>query len=345
MTSDPILPVMLTGLLLSIFICPWTWADETIDYVPVLDTGSLTGHEILDGMDDTSPFGNSAQGYLITLADEIGARVAGTDKEEEARDYIISTLKQSGYEVSVQPFTVTTQEDETYESANIITTKQGENDATIIVGAHYDSVDDGDGADDNAGSVAILLELAQRLVNEETPYTIQFVAFGSEEEDLDGSRYFVSTITPSARKNLVGMINLDGLLAGDNLYLYGDTGVFIRDCILSTASVHDIFLETRTARELDYEDGSHCDCADYAPFEQRGIPFAYLEATNWDIGDEDGWTQVDLMYGDEGVIRHTPYDTLQYLDRVFPGRIDERLEILTMLLYESLTGCIMPGDE
>lgn len=317
-------------------------SDETAG-VSIISPSDMPGYQ--EETDSVSSFGESAEGYLIDLADGIGARVAGTEKEEEARDFLISTLEESGYEVSIQPFIVTTEDDETYESANVIATKQGENEATIIVGAHYDSVDDGDGADDNAGSVAVLLELAQRLFNEETPYTIQFIAFGSEEEDLDGSRYFVSTITPSARKNVVGMVNLDGLLAGDYLYLYGDTGVFVRDCILSTASVHDISLETRTARELDEEDGEHCDCADYAPFEQGGIPFAYLEATNWDIGDEDGWTQVDLLYGDEGVIRHTPYDTLPYLNRVFPERIDERLEILTMLLYESLTGCIRPGDE
>src|SRR5713101_6618934 len=49
----------------------------------------------------------------------------------------------------------------------------------IVVGAHYDTVPDSPGADDNASGVAVLLELAGMLAGEGLP--IRFVAFANEE--------------------------------------------------------------------------------------------------------------------------------------------------------------------
>ena len=84
-----------------------------------------------------------------------------------------------GYDVETQPFTFERREI-TYESENIIATKYGKFDQTVIVGAHYDSVsertcDDGNtstGAGDNASGVAVMLEAAEVLSNYKTKGTI-----------------------------------------------------------------------------------------------------------------------------------------------------------------------------
>ena len=52
-------------------------------------------------------------------------------------------------------------------------------DATLVVGAHYDTVPGCPGADDNASAVAALIELAGMLESEKLP--IRFVAFANEE--------------------------------------------------------------------------------------------------------------------------------------------------------------------
>jgi Zn-dependent M28 family amino/carboxypeptidase len=52
--------------------------------------------------------------------------------------------------------------------------------ATVVVGAHYDTVPGSPGADDNASGVAALIELAGLLGKEQLP--IRFVAFANEEE-------------------------------------------------------------------------------------------------------------------------------------------------------------------
>jgi Zn-dependent M28 family amino/carboxypeptidase len=51
--------------------------------------------------------------------------------------------------------------------------------ATLVVGAHYDTVPGSPGADDNASAVAALIELAAILGKERLP--IRFVAFANEE--------------------------------------------------------------------------------------------------------------------------------------------------------------------
>jgi Zn-dependent M28 family amino/carboxypeptidase len=52
--------------------------------------------------------------------------------------------------------------------------------ATVVVGAHYDTVPGSPGADDNASAVAALIELAGMVGKEGLP--IRFVAFANEEE-------------------------------------------------------------------------------------------------------------------------------------------------------------------
>lgn len=66
---------------------------------------------------------------------------------------------------------------------NLIVEKRGRNTAkpSIIIGAHYDTVINTPGADDNASGVAGLLELARLLREYPNERTIQFVAFTLEE--------------------------------------------------------------------------------------------------------------------------------------------------------------------
>ena len=52
---------------------------------------------------------------------------------------------------------------------------------TVVVGAHYDSVAETVGADDNASGVAAALELARMLQGSKLRRTVRFVLFVNEE--------------------------------------------------------------------------------------------------------------------------------------------------------------------
>ena len=109
-------------------------------------------------------------------------------------------------------------------SANVVAVKKGTSAQEIIVGAHYDSTDAGPGADDNASGVAVMLEVAKLVSEQTTPYTIRFIAFGAEESGLLGSYAYLNQMSQEEFENIIAMIDLDSLVAGDIAYVYSDEG-------------------------------------------------------------------------------------------------------------------------
>ncbi len=285
-------------------------------------------------------YGELARGHIETITEEIGARWSGTQEESATAQYIEEAFTEMGYEPVVKPFErmgwVDDETETAFKSANVIAVKEGESARVMVVGAHYDSVTDGLGADDNASGVGILLELAERLADVSTPYTIYFVAFGGEEAGLLGSTDYVYSASKDELQNIIGFVNLDSVIAGDYTYVYGNEGKpELRDWALNWASENDIELQTIYDVELNDEDGY--GTSDVYEFDNARIPFAYFESTNWTLGDKDGYTQVDPQYGDDGAIIHTEYDTLEYIDETFPGRVDAHLNDVIRIVYALLT--------
>ncbi|NUP10669.1 MAG: M28 family peptidase [Polyangiaceae bacterium] len=64
-------------------------------------------------------------------------------------------------------------------------------DPITLVAAHYDTVPDCPGADDNASGLAVMLECARLVASVSPPTRVGFVAFNAEEDGLLGSRDFV----------------------------------------------------------------------------------------------------------------------------------------------------------
>jgi hypothetical protein len=113
------------------------------------------------------------------------------DNLEAAASYIESALSAIGLNPRAHPFTV---EDDTVRNIEVVFEPEGGGPATgpgaagpgtYVIGAHYDSVDDAPGANDNATGVAAVIEIARWLskhrprnarvrlvlfVNEEPPY-------------------------------------------------------------------------------------------------------------------------------------------------------------------------------
>ncbi|HEU5103792.1 MAG TPA: M28 family metallopeptidase [Roseiflexaceae bacterium] len=100
-------------------------------------------------------------------------------------------------------------------SNNVVAKLPGALEETIVLGAHYDSVAEGPGANDNASGTAVVLELARVLPAAELPYTIQVVLFGSEEIGLVGSRHYVGSLAPPDRERIVAMLNFDMVGVGE----------------------------------------------------------------------------------------------------------------------------------
>jgi aminopeptidase YwaD len=100
-------------------------------------------------------------------------------------------------------------------SQNVVATLPGSRDERLVLGAHYDSVAEGPGANDNASGTATVLELARVLPTYDLPYTVDVVLFGSEEIGLVGSRHYVESLALEERERIIGMLNFDMVGVGE----------------------------------------------------------------------------------------------------------------------------------
>jgi Zn-dependent M28 family amino/carboxypeptidase len=117
-------------------------------------------------------------------------RVPGSQWHKTMERYIRLQFTDYGYSIHPSPKGV----------ANVVG-EIGPPDAPLFVmGAHYDSVPDSPGADDNASGVAALLEVAR----------VQLVAYDEEERGLLGSMAHCAELK-AAKANVTGMISLEML--------------------------------------------------------------------------------------------------------------------------------------
>lgn len=100
-----------------------------------------------------------------------------------ARDLLVRLLRGLGYKPQLQG---------SYDNIVATTGEPGEG-PYLLLGAHYDSVPDTPGADDNGSAVATCLECA-RLLNEGGVGSTMIVLFNREEDGLLGSREFVADL-------------------------------------------------------------------------------------------------------------------------------------------------------
>ncbi len=80
--------------------------------------------------------------------------------------------------------------------ANVVATLRAPFAEAVLVGAHYDSVPECPGADDNGSAVAAMLGCAAACSLWRPVPAVVFVAFNREEEHLAGSRDFVESFLP-----------------------------------------------------------------------------------------------------------------------------------------------------
>ncbi len=93
---------------------------------------------------------------------------------------------------------------------NLLCTLGGTTDSTIVVGAHFDLVEAGNGVVDNWTGAALLPSLYQGLAGTPRLHTYVFVAFSGEETGLHGSTSFVKQLG-DRRQRVTAMVNLDSL--------------------------------------------------------------------------------------------------------------------------------------
>jgi hypothetical protein len=316
-----------------------------------------------------NPLTQQAEVYLQQLATEkgIGIRPAGTKAEVLAADFIKDTLEGFGYVVQIQSFDYINRNTKAPQtSQNVIAQKVGASGKSIILGAHYDSTsaDLGSlGAVDNGASIAVMLATAKLLAGlEQQKYGVTFVAFGAEEVGLVGANEFVKQTSIVQLDTYLGMINLDGIVGSDNLYIHSAHSTPYRcngnaeNYIFDSSLRDQLFKVAKSVTEKGtfnihpgfegYPKGETGGWSDHAPFACAGLPIGNFESTNFAINGESGkdgysqsthpalWTCFDEKFMGPcdrkiekkwGKIWHTGNDRVDVLESLFPGRIRQQI--------------------
>jgi hypothetical protein len=273
-----------------------------------------------------SDHGLLAATETVQFARSAGPRPTGSWGDIEARAFVTLAFQQLGYTTRAQEFLVGDPGDHLL-SANVIVTKEGSSGTTLVVGAHYDTLPGSPGATDNATGIGLLLEVAGRLREVETPATIVFVAFGAHWQQAAGASFFVERLEDFERDVLLGMIDLDTVAGGGELVVYGPEGdgAWLRGALAIAAERSGVTLTEAVAAA----GGEH------AAFAAGGVPYAGLVSAD---AVADGRVDAEQPTAVAG----TPRDTVRRLLAGDTGALEQQLGDGARLLEELLTSTLEP---
>lgn len=289
-------------------------------------------------------YGDSAYAFMKQLQSNYPYRQVNSSNGmlSGAEEWLKAQIITMGYEYMAQPFTMTSADGVTpCYGENLIFSKQGASDRVIVVGAHYDCVEQTFGTDDNASGVGVLLELASIYSTKESPYTIRFILFSAEEPGCLGSQYYVDNLSQEERDRIACMINIDTIAAGDNMYLYGgtvdDSGSIVQDWAVYQAQSAADLLGIDMSFHPDVNDSfptpTKATASDQMPFANVGIPYIYCEASNWNGEPYTNFYQTSNSAVNGGTIMHkAEYDNLTFIENTFGTRAYEHLQAYAKLL-------------
>ncbi|MFT6707569.1 MAG: hypothetical protein ACJATF_002415 [Flavobacteriales bacterium] len=141
----------------------------------------------------------------LQFMEGIRHRTVGPDLLEATKDSIEQRFITAGLQTTRQDFPFGT-----FTGQNIIGRREGmtQSDTTYIVDAHFDTVNDSPGADDNGSGVAGVMEALRVLAPYRFAKTLRFIGFDLEEEGLLGSFDFVDNNIGDS-ETIKGVFNME----------------------------------------------------------------------------------------------------------------------------------------
>ena len=157
---------------------------------------------------------------------------------------------------------------------------------TVVIGAHYDTVPDSPGANDNASGIATVMTIARQIAGNSYPFSVRFALFGSEEVGLFGSRHYVDALGPEDVESTIAMLNFDSVGSGSRFGVLGSARLTREALRLGKRFGPNLIRPTTLPPNVS---------SDHAPFQDAGIPAMFLMS--------DDFTRI-----------HTPEDKLQWVE-------------------------------
>lgn len=151
-------------------------------------------------------------------------------------------------------------------TTNIIAqTRGGDENETVMLGAHLDSVVQGPGINDNGSGSATVLEISLQLakLDAEPRNRVRFAFWGAEELGLVGSTHYVEGLEDDELQDISAYLNFD-MVGSPN---------FATSVYEGPDEVEGVFGSYFEARGIEVETNSALDGrSDHGPFQEEGVP-------------------------------------------------------------------------
>ena len=138
-------------------------------------------------------------------------RYKGDDTKREA------ALRQMFMDAGCAEANLTEQRVPYRKQPNVICVMRGSSAETVVVGAHFDHAEIGQGIVDNWSGASLLPSLLESLKGVPRKHTFIFVGFTGEEDGELGSEFYVKELPAEQMANVVAMVNMDSLGLGPTL--------------------------------------------------------------------------------------------------------------------------------
>ncbi|MDQ3799691.1 MAG: M20/M25/M40 family metallo-hydrolase [Acidobacteriota bacterium] len=199
------------------------------------------------------------------IKEDIAANVCKNDERLEAVKKLFRKMGATDADIKVEKIK---------NVENVILTKKGKTEETVVVGAHYDKVSDGCGAIDNWTGIVVLANLYRTIKDFNTQKTFVFAAFGKEELGLLGSNEMAESIPVEKRGQYCAMVNFDSF---GLTYPQAMTNI-------SDSKLIELAKETSKEMKIPFADaGIEYASSDSASFRKQKIPAISLHGmtANW----------------------------------------------------------------
>jgi len=195
--------------------------------------------------------------------------LAGRSNAQRAR-LVEAVLRRLGSPVTRLPY-------RTVEGAGVnLFVEAGSGPRVLLLAAHHDAVPGSPGANDNAASVGILLDLWARLAADPPRrLTVRFGFFGDEERGMLGSRVYARS---AALDDLIGVVSLELCGIGDSLALWDVTPALAESPLVRAWIAAAESLGYRRDETYHLAEPVPFFGSDHRPLVDRGVPGVGLTA-------------------------------------------------------------------
>ena len=257
---------------------------------------------------------------------------SSAEQEKAAAEYLADKfdqiLEQSGRTANSEILPYPRRETHPYGySVQVTLQAQESTDKQVIIGAHLDST--GEGANDNAAGVTALYFILQRLAAAQLPVNVVVVAFGGEEDGLEGSYDYVQNMSAKKVADTLVMFNLDAIAGGDNLYVACENKkTDLASLIVSNGvnvSEKPYAVGTYPIDMFGYGYYERVQASDHTPFRTYGIPTASIFSGTFSVAV---WDYAESANQNLNTM-NTNADTLQNLDTYAGAQTVDRINAVT----------------